>query len=66
MRIVLVVLGVLVLLAGAVWALQGVGLIPGSFMSNNPIWIWLGAVTTLVGLGLMAFGLRAGAAAKKA
>src|SRR5207245_1761955 len=47
MRIILVVLGVLVALAGAVWALQGAGFILGSFMSNDPTWIWIGAVTAL-------------------
>src|SRR3989442_5553090 len=58
MRIVLVVFGVLVLLAGSVWTLQGAGFIPGSFMSNNPTWIWFGTITAVVGLGVFAFGIR--------
>src|SRR5882762_7360496 len=49
--------------AGTVWALQGVGVILGSFMSNNPTWIWIGAVTAVIGLGLAAFGLRSRASA---
>ncbi|HEX9567004.1 MAG TPA: hypothetical protein VGA48_05340 [Thermoplasmata archaeon] len=57
MRIVLVVFGVLVLLAGSVWTLQGAGFIPGSFMSNNPTWIWFGTITAVVGLGILAFGI---------
>ena len=64
MRIVLVVLGVLVSLAGAVWTLQGAGFILGSFMSNDPTWIWIGAVTAVVGLGILAFGIRSGRTAK--
>jgi len=64
MRVILVVIGILVALAGTVWALQGVGVILGSFMSNNPTWIWIGAVTAVIGLGLAAFGLRTGASAK--
>jgi hypothetical protein len=66
MRIIVLVLGVLVLLAGAVWALQGAGLILGSFMSNDPTWMWIGAVTALVGLGILAFGIRSGRTAKRA
>ncbi len=64
-RIVLVVIGIVVALAGCVWALQGVGLILGSFMSNNPSWIWIGTATALVGFGLVGLGSRAGTAAKK-
>ncbi len=57
MRIVFVVLGVLILLAGAVWALQGAGFIPGSFMSNDPTWLWIGAITAVLGLGVLTFGI---------
>src|SRR2546427_10887191 len=42
MRLIAVVFGVLITLAGIVWGLQGLGVIPGSFMSNNPSWIWIG------------------------
>ncbi|HEX9566995.1 MAG TPA: hypothetical protein VGA48_05295 [Thermoplasmata archaeon] len=66
MRVILVVLGVLVSLAGAVWALQGAGFILGSFMSNDPTWIWIGVVTALVGLGILAFGVRSGRTAERA
>ncbi len=57
MRIVFVVLGVLILLAGAVWALQGAGFIPGSFMSNDRTWLWIGAITAVLGLGVLTFGI---------
>jgi len=66
MRIILVVLGVLVFFAGAVWAFQGAGFILGSFMSNDPTWIWIGAVTALFGLVILAFGIRSGRTAKHA
>ncbi len=64
MRVILFVIGILVALAGTVWALQGVGVILGSIMSNNPTWIWIGAATVVIGLGLAGFGLRSGANAK--
>ncbi len=66
MRLVLVILGALLLLAGIVWTLQGVGVLLGSFMSNNPTWIGIGSVTAVVGVVLLVFGLRSGPAAKKA
>ncbi|TLZ84765.1 MAG: hypothetical protein E6K02_10015 [Methanobacteriota archaeon] len=66
MRIVFVVFGVLVLLAGTVFALQGAGYIPGSFMSNNPPWIWIGSITAIVGLAILAFGIRSSRAVKHA
>ena len=64
-RVVIVVVGILLALAGCVWALQGLGLLLGSFMSNNPSWIWIGTATAVIGLGLAAFGTRAGTAPKK-
>jgi len=53
----MVVFGVLIALGGAVWALQGAGVIGGSFMSNNPTWIWIGAVTVAIGAALAIVGL---------
>jgi hypothetical protein len=64
MRPILVVVGVLIVLMGAVWALQGLGVIPGSFMSNNPSWIGIGAATAVVGVVLAFVGIRSGPLAK--
>ena len=64
MRFVFVVLGVIILLAGTIFALQGAGYILGSFMSNNPPWIWIGIVMALAGVGIVAFGVRTGRVAK--
>ena len=66
MRLVLVVFGILFVLAGLVWALQGVGVLQGSFMSNNPTWVWIGGITALAGLGIAVLGLAKKAATKKA
>ena len=51
------VLGVLVLLAGAVFAGQGLGYIPGSVMTGDIKWFWIGSVMVVVGLALGFFGL---------
>jgi len=50
----------LVLLIGAVFAGQGLGLIPGSFMTGDMKWFWIGGAMVLVGLALGAGGLRSG------
>jgi hypothetical protein len=64
MRIILVVLGVLVSLAGAVWALQGAGFLLGSFMSNDPTWLWIGVITALIGIVILGLGISSGRTAK--
>jgi hypothetical protein len=55
---VLVVVGVVIAIAGAVWALQGFGLIGGSFMSGATVWAVIGPVVALAGLAIAAVGLR--------
>ncbi len=64
MRMILVVLGVLVSLAGAVWVLQGAGFLLGSFMSNDPTWLWIGVITAIVGVGILGLGIWSGRTAK--
>ena len=52
MRAGLVVVGALVLLAGAVFAGQGLGYIPGSFMTGDIHWFWIGSGMVVAGLAL--------------
>lgn len=66
MRIILVVLGFVIALMGSIWALQGVGVLIGSFMSNSPPWIAIGSVTAVVGVGIAVVGLRAAPPSKSA
>ena len=47
-------------LVGLVWLLQGVGILPGSFMTGQSFWAVMGAIFLIVG-GLLVFtGLRRG------
>ena len=57
-RITLVVIGVLALLLGLLWVGQGLGMLPGSFMTGNRMWFYIGAVVGLAGIVLMVLGLR--------
>ena len=58
MRLGLAVVGGLVLLAGAVFAGQGLGYIPGSYMTGDIKWFWIGSGMVVVGLALGVVGLR--------
>jgi hypothetical protein len=44
------VIALLIAMVGVVWGLQGLGLLPGSFMSGDPTW-------ALLGLGLIVLAL---------
>jgi hypothetical protein len=50
--------GVVLIIAGGVWCLQGFGVIGGSFMSGNSIWAIIGPVVAVIGLGMAFAGLR--------
>jgi len=56
MRIALRILGALLICAGGVWFLQGINIIPGSFMTGQTRWAIYGALTVIVGLALI-FGV---------
>ncbi len=58
MKTVSLVAGILAVLTGGVWILQGVGILPGSFMSGQRMWLLIGLVVALVGLVLVYNGLR--------
>ena len=50
MRTGLTIVGALMLLAGAVFAGQGLGYIPGSYMTGDVKWFWIGSAMVVVGL----------------
>jgi hypothetical protein len=51
-------LGVLLVLVGGVWTLQGLGVLGGSGMSGSTFWAVVGVLVILVGLGVLWRGLR--------
>lgn len=52
-------LGLLAVVLGAVWTVQGLGYVSGSVMTDQRIWVLLGPLLVLVGLGALWFGMRA-------
>ena len=49
-RVGLSIVGILVLLMAVVFTLQGAGYIPGSYMTGDPTYIYVGAAVAVVGL----------------
>ncbi len=58
MKTTLKVIGVLVFLAGGVWFLQGINVLPGSYMTGDPQWAINGAIAMVIGGGIFWFGNR--------
>jgi hypothetical protein len=57
-RVLLVGAGALITVAGVIFTLQGVGTLGGSVMSGVTFWAVAGPVIALIGLALVAVGLR--------
>jgi hypothetical protein len=55
----IVPLGVVIVLIGLFWTLQGLDVIGGSGMSGKTLWAVIGPIVALVGLGLAVVGVRA-------
>jgi hypothetical protein len=53
MRIFWSLLGVVLIFAGAVWILQGINILPGSFMTGQTQWAVYGGIALVIGLGIM-------------
>ena len=53
MRIVLNIVGALLVFFGCVWFLQGINVLPGSFMSGQTRWAIYGGIAVVVGTVLL-------------
>ncbi|HEY0241855.1 MAG TPA: hypothetical protein VGC52_04265 [Gemmatimonadaceae bacterium] len=58
MRIALTIAGLLLIITGGVWFLQGINVLPGSFMTGQARWAVYGAVCLVLGIGLLIAGIR--------
>jgi hypothetical protein len=57
-RVVLIVVGVIAVIIGGVFAGQGANIIPGSSMTGARMWLYIGLVILVVGVILIWLGLR--------
>ena len=52
-RVILSVVGVVLILVGVLWTLQGLGMVGGSVMSGVTMWAIIGPIVALVGAYLI-------------
>ena len=53
MKILSNIIGTALILAGGTFFLQGINILPGSFMTGDPQWAVNGAVMVAIGVGMM-------------
>lgn len=58
MRRALPRLGIVLAVIGLIWILQGMGVLPGSFMTGQRQWAYRGAGLAIVGLLILRFTRR--------
>jgi hypothetical protein len=58
MRVLWLIIGIIAVLVGIVWTLQGLNVLRGSGMSGHSVFTVIGLVVGLLGLVLIAFGVQ--------
>ena len=58
MKLALKIISILLIGMGIIWILQGINVLPGSFMTGQIEWAYRGGAAALVGLGLLLFATR--------
>jgi hypothetical protein len=58
LRIVLLIVGCLLTFVGTIWFLQGIGVLPGSFMTGQARWAINGALAATGGIIVIAVNWR--------
>ena len=61
MKKALLLAGVLLDLTGVVWILQGFNVLPGSFMTGQMIWAYIGIAVSMIGSVVIWIAVRGGA-----
>jgi hypothetical protein len=54
----MIIVGVVLILLGGLWALQGIGVVGGSVMTGQSFWAVAGSITLVVGVVLCIIGVR--------
>ena len=58
MRVLMTIVGALLVLMGGVWILQGINVLPGSFMTGQTKWAVYGGITAVIGIVLIVLARR--------
>ena len=65
MNIALLLGGVLLGLTGVVWILQGFNVLPGSFMTGQMIWAYIGIAVSMIGSVVIWIAVRGGSSERE-
>ncbi len=58
MKIALGIIGAILMIAGIIWFLQGINILPGSFMTGQIQWAIYGLISFVVGISLLLIAIR--------
>jgi hypothetical protein len=58
MRLILTIVGALAVVMGGIWMLQGLNILPGSFMTGDTRWTLYGGILAVIGLGVIFYARR--------
>ena len=58
MKIVLRIVAILLMVFGTIWILQGVNVLPGSFMTGQIQWAYRGGIAVVAGIAILVFSMR--------
>ena len=58
MQMLMTIVGVLLVLVGGIWILQGINVLPGSFMTGQTKWAIYGAMAAVAGVVLIVLARR--------
>lgn len=65
MKKALLLAGVLLVLTGVVWILQGFNVLPGSFMTGQMIWAYIGVAVSMIGSVVIWIAVRGGSSLRE-
>lgn len=55
MKYVLMIVGAVLIFFGGIWFLQGINILPGSFMTGQTKWAIIGSISFVAGIVLIFF-----------
>jgi hypothetical protein len=58
MKTAMKIVGALLLFSGTIWFLQGINILPGSFMTGQTRWAVRGGITAAIGIALLVLARR--------
>jgi hypothetical protein len=53
MKVLFYIIGIMLILAGGTFFLQGINVLPGSYMTGDPQWAIKGGVMVVIGIALL-------------